>query len=257
MDNWLILVAMEAERQALLGRLETEEVCVHPGLGLVVDVCGRHQRNRIVICRSSVGLVSAAISTIAVAERFALSGVFLLGVGGALREEYALGDTVIGETVVQHDALFMGEEGDELMAPGELFLSLSPEDRPKPGFTASPTLISWVRPVLSGAQLGGQIRIGTIASGSSFVARPSEKQRLVDRIPSAVLVEMEAAGVALACRRLNIPFLTIKTVVDRFRPHRTISEDYRQFLSTACKNAAVIAEELDRWAPKNGRDARR
>ena len=97
MSDSLILVAMNAERDALRRRLIPQAFWTHSRLGISVDICGIGPGRRILICSSFVGLASAAIATVIVAERFEVTSVILLGVGGALREDVDLGDTIIGE----------------------------------------------------------------------------------------------------------------------------------------------------------------
>lgn len=245
--TWLVIVAMEVEEAAVLSRLPSShlvEISNRLGLRARQATVGSYQ---LLVARSGVGAVNAALTLGFAAERFPLDAVLLLGVAGALRTDFAIGDMVIPERVIQHDAVCSWPEHVELMAPGQLHVSLPKEKRPAPALPADPALYGGLLSVLAAA--GIQYRAGgTLLSGSEFVASPARKQELLGGQPDAVAVEMEAAGVAQVARQLGIPFLVVKTIADRLAPDGTIVEDYRQFTQRAAENAAQIVDVLARHA---------
>lgn len=232
----LVLTAMAVEYDAIRRRKQFQDWY----FGRFVDgaVC-RHDSEgvRLVLARTGVGIASAASAVSEIASRSELDAVFLLGVGGALSMELRLGDIVVSEAVIQHDAVFFGGDGDALMRPGSLWLSLPPEARPAPALRSDPGL-----GVMFAAELrkrvSHEVHVGLVASGSSFAGRLDSKELIVKRCPRALLVDMEAAGAALACERLGISFLTVKTVADRMHPQESVEIDYRAFLAEACENSA-------------------
>lgn len=233
----LILVAMEVEERAILKQVDHEEVLISALFGITAKkaTVGKHN---VWILRSGVGAVNAALATALFMEKVSPDAILLMGVGGALSPDLNMGDIVIARHLVQHDSIFTGENGIELMAPGELFVSLAPHERRAARFAANPVLNIWVKNMLGDST---SVREGTILSGAEFAATATRKQELAGRDPEALLVEMEAAGVAQVALKAGIPFLTVKTVADRLNPDQGVASDYSNFLEAASDHAAQVA----------------
>lgn len=240
----IILVAMEFEFSAVVDaaqdhrKMNEKELASLDALGVSFD------GGSAILARCGTGPVAAAITLSTLAARSRIQHVLLLGVGGALSSDLALGDLVVADEIIQHDAMFFGASGAELMAPGELHLSLPPEKRrPAPFPVSSPRLLHALRDIEPFA-------VGQFVSGSSFAGTRSSKDELRTRFPRALMVDMEAAGVALAARRLNLELSVAKTVADRLDPAEGVEDDYLLFRDRACRNAARIAARFMQGLPE-------
>lgn len=240
--NWLVIVAMDVEEQAVLARLPSyHRVDINPALQIRVNtaaVAGRHVH----VARSGVGLVNAALTTAFIADRMPIDMILLMGVAGALHAELRIGDLVLADRVIQHDAVCSLPEGLELMAPGQLHVSLPKAQRPEPSLVPDVQLRQWLTALLDGHKEHGRVHTGTLLSGSEFVASGARKRQLAGMYERGLAVEMEAAGVAQTARKLGIPFVVTKTIADRLTPDGAIADEYRQFTQSACENAAQIIE---------------
>lgn len=116
----LVIAAMDVEAKSIQSRLpNTSELVIHPALNIkaVQSSIGNHE---IYIIQSGVGLVNAALTTSYAIDTIKPKAILLLGVAGAVTKDLEIGDIVVAEQIIQHDAKYSGESGDELMAPGEL-----------------------------------------------------------------------------------------------------------------------------------------
>ncbi|MGK5081712.1 hypothetical protein WDW37_00280, partial [Bdellovibrionota bacterium FG-1] len=99
---------------------------------------------------------------------------------------------------------------------------------------ADPQLVEWV----SRCGTSGKVRIGTVLSGNEFVGTVERKRALAALHEQALLVDMEAAGVAQVASRLKLPFVVAKTVADCLNPDGSIENDFRTCLEAASVHAA-------------------
>lgn len=230
------VVAMDTEHSAIHGVIPHWQKVddIIPGI-----TCHRVASNgrEFLLCKSGVGLVNAALVTDALINHYHVDAIVLLGAGGSLRDTLQIGDTVLAHSILQHDSVFIDENGHTLMRAGTLYLSEPAEKHPAPAIFTSKALTQHILE-------STPCKTGTILSGSSFAATRAEKERLAALASDALLVEMEAAGVALTCERYKIPFAVVKTVSDRLDAEHGVSQDYKTFLSHAADTAAAIAKNL-------------
>jgi nucleoside phosphorylase len=237
--NVLVLVAMETERSAILSRFPLVKVRHRLPLGLAAHRIARGSSN-VYLAGAGVGTANAAAATAVLAEKLSLDAVLLLGVGGSLSSSLEIGDTVVASRILQHDCRLTLDGGrSEFMAPGELHLSLSPELRPSPFIPVDPIWRDWLT-----RAAGGRAVAGLLLSGNEFVGSASRKAELAKLAPDALLVDMEAAGVAQIARKLGLPFGAAKTVSDRLSPGVSVTADYATFLAKAAENSSRIFARL-------------
>jgi 5'-methylthioadenosine/S-adenosylhomocysteine nucleosidase len=196
---------------------------------------------RIFVGKSGVGTVNGAMMTVLADQRFNLDAILLFGVGGSLDSKLNVGDLVVSKRIVQHDAIFSGDV-DDLMAPGELYLSLKPEERESPQMTSSEVLTQFLTETAQ--KKGHRVFSGTVLSGNEFAARVDRKKEIASLDSDSLLVDMEAAGIAQVAKKLKIPVAAAKTVADRFSPDAGIADDYKTFLKAASEHSSDIFVEL-------------
>ncbi len=235
----LAVVAMGVEEEAILKTLGSyDEVVISSVLGIKAKIF-RKDGKELILVASGIGPVNAGLTVALVSEKYLLDGVILFGVAGAVKPGLEIGHLIVATDVVQHDSIYSGESGDELMAPGLPFVSLKPHERASPIFETDHEFREWLTfAIKSFPQL--KIREGKLLSGSEFVGSAARKIEIGRNVKDAIAVEMEAAGIAVVVGRLDLPFAVLKTVADRLNPDQSISNDYNQFIKSAAENAGAV-----------------
>jgi adenosylhomocysteine nucleosidase len=240
--NLLLLTAMAEEESALLTELgphRFESKTVSARLGIAVKQTQIGERT-LMVARSGMGTVNAALTVATIVERCQVDAVILLGVGGALKAELAIGDLVVSRQVMQHDYFSSLDFGHPRMLAGELILNQADADSSSALISADAKLVEWVRC----AKTDHPIHLGTLLSGNEFVGTLERKKAIASLHGEALLVDMEAAGVAQVATRLGVPFVVAKTVADRLHADGSIESDFRRCLDSAALNGASVLRSL-------------
>ena len=221
-----VIGAMSVEVDALIAKLENraEEL-----VGGVKFNTGELFGKKIAVARCGVGKVFAAICAEAMIMRYSPSLIVNTGVGGALAGDLCPTDTVIAESLVQHDM-----DTSPLGDPVGLISGIN-----KVYFEADARAVS----ILSEAaeRLGVKARLGRVATGDKFVASREEKDRIVAEF-SADVCEMEGGAIAHTAFVNGTPFAVIRAISDSADGGANM--DYMEFLPIAAKNSAALTEEL-------------
>lgn len=221
-----IIGAMSVEVDALIAKLESRE---EETVGGVKFNTGTLFGKKIAVARCGVGKVFAAICAEAMIMRYSPSLIVNTGVGGALSDDLRPTDTVIAESLLQHDM-----DTSPLGDPVGLISGIN-----KIYFEADERAVS----ILSEAadRLGIKARRGRIATGDKFVASKEEKERIVAEF-SADVCEMEGGAIAHTAFVNGTPFAVIRAISDSADGGANM--DYMEFLPIAAKNSAALTEEL-------------
>ena len=237
--RWLLLAAMEEEERAIIDRLNGLErrTWTASERGRVSGLRFKlpESRGELTVVRTGIGVVNAALALALVCEKERPEAVLLLGVGGALRPELAIGELVVARSVFQHDSFSSLDAGDFRKRSGEIVLSESDAKKARPHCHADRNLHDWIRAEFP------RSRSGTLISGNEFVGRVRRKRELSELAPDALLVDMEGAGVALVADRYGVPFAAAKTVADRLAPDGSIESDFSLTLRSSAAHAAEVA----------------
>jgi adenosylhomocysteine nucleosidase len=177
----------------------------------------------VVLMRSGVGKVNAAIGTMALIQEFYCGTIVMAGVAGSLDPAIGIGDVVVAKRVVQHDYGSIIDGHIKTYQPGVLPL---PGYEGKIGYDLDNRLHEHVKRALKGLDLpplsreltGGEYRLpkahfGTIVSGDQFVNCARTRERLAFEF-GAMAVEMEGAAIAQVCERFNVPCLIVRGISD-------------------------------------------
>lgn len=183
----------------------------------------------IVLLKSGIGKVNAAMATTIMHERFKPTHVINTGSAGGFAKELNIGDLVISDEVVHHDVdvtAFNYEYGQVPQMPTR--------------FKADEHLVMLTKE----ASIGINIRAveGLIATGDSFMADPDRVQFVREKFPSMIAAEMEAAAIAQVCYQYKTPFVVIRALSDIAGKDASVSFD--SFLDKAAKNAATLIMKM-------------
>lgn len=234
MKRYLILTAMASERADVLTHGQFKKLSQCESADLWMETSYDHE---IYLAQVGVGPISAAMALTELVKFCDPQLVVLLGLGGGMDDQLGAGDVVVATSVIQHDAICSYEDRVELMATGELHLSLKPSERKDIRIHCSSDIQNiFVNELVAS---GHKVHRGTVLSGSEFVGAKCRKISLKQMINDGLIIDMEAAAVAFVCKKKNIDFSIIKTVADTYSDKA--SDEYVDYIkSSAAKCADVI-----------------
>lgn len=189
---------------------------------------GKLSGKEIVLMKSGIGKVNAAISTTILHEHFNPSFVINAGSAGGLKEKHSVGDIIISSEVIHHDAdatVFNYKLGQIPQMPKT--------------FIADNHLINLVKKSVSNLNLPADI--GLIGTGDSFIGREDQVNYIKANFPEVVATEMEAVSVAQVCYTYQTPFVIIRALSDIAGKDSSIL--FEEFLEKAATNSAKVIIE--------------
>lgn len=212
-------------------------------------VTGRIGDREVVVARTGVGKVNAAVTAVLLIEHFRPGEVIFTGIAGALHADLRPGDIVIAAKTVQHDLGRVGPDG----------MRSYPVRNPvggahNPLFIPADTRLLAVAKAsaehieLEGVRAGTDppppaVRTGVVATGDVFVASAAKKAEIRARL-GADAVEMEGAAVAQVCWQLGVPCIVIRSISD-VADHKA-ALDLPRFRKAAARNSAALVCEMAR-----------
>jgi adenosylhomocysteine nucleosidase len=204
----------------------------------------------VVLAQAGIGKVNTATVATLLAARFGARTLVFSGVAGGLDPELAIGDVVIAERAVQHDAGVIEEERLHPYQAGHVpFFNPTPEL----GYAVRPDLLEQVRARLErldlaplSAAAGGTGRrpklvYGTILAGDQFIHCEATRVRL-QREFAAQAVAMEGGALAQVAERLGVPWLEIRALSDLAGKDSRF--DFARFVDEVAKSSALILRRL-------------
>ena len=240
---------------AILGAFD-EEVAILEGqlinpkahtIERIQFLTGTLNGQNVVIARTGVGKVNAAMTATLVIEHFRPNRVIFTGVAGGLNPELQLGDIVIAQKTAQHD---LGRLESTQIENTGVRNPINGKRNPV-FFPADPGLLQIAETALEGIELNPfqtpqgqrQPRIikGTVVTGDVFVASDAKKASLHKNL-GADAVEMEGAAVAQICWQYNVPCLVIRSLSDNAGANA--SEDFKKYYKIAARNSAALVTRI-------------
>ncbi|MFC4411047.1 5'-methylthioadenosine/S-adenosylhomocysteine nucleosidase [Chungangia koreensis] len=218
-----IIGAMEEEVELLRSQLETPKVTEIANCEFTT---GTYLGHEIILLKSGIGKVNAAMSTTLLLNQFKPEVVLNIGSAGGFDESLEVGSVVISDEVRHHDVdvtIFGYEMGQVPQLP--------------PAFKADERLISLAKETVEEMD-EHTYGVGLIATGDSFMNDPDRVEKVRLQFPAMKASEMEAAAVAQVCHQFGIPFVVIRALSDIAGKESNISFD--EFLPLAAKHSTEI-----------------
>lgn len=176
----------------------------------------------IVLVKSGIGMVNAAITTTLLFKEFGVDKILFSGVAGSLNRNINVGDIVIADSLVEY--LFDATEfGYEIGTIPRMDTSIFKSDR----------LLNKIKNILK----NDNIYYGKILSGDKFVSNLSEKEKLGLTF-NALAVDMESASVAHCAHVLGIEFAIIRSISDSLNSSSVM--EYTEFVNLAANNSKDV-----------------
>lgn len=217
-----IIGAMDEEIALLLENMSDKN---EQTIANTLFVQGKLSGKDVVLLKSGIGKVNAAMATTIMHEHYSPAYVINTGSAGGFSDDLEVGDIVISNEVVHNDVDVTAFNYEYGQVPGMPAM-----------FTADKSLIE--KATLAVNELSVRSAVGIIATGDSFMADPERVEFVREKFPTMIAAEMEAAAVAQVCYQYDKPFVILRALSDIAGKDSSISFD--SFLETAAKNAAQI-----------------
>lgn len=221
--------AMQEEIELLLAKLEDRLTEQHAG---VVYHRGIFQGKKVVLTRSGVGKVNAAVCTQILIDRYGVDAIIFTGVAGAVDPKLNIGDIVISTSSMQHDidvtalgfarGIIPYQEISEYVSDAGLI-----ELAKSAGRTVFPD----------------RCHTGKVLSGDQFIADRVIVKGLYEELGGAC-TEMEGAAVAQVCHMNDIPHVIIRSMSDKADGSAHVN--FAEFTIEAANRSYAIVEEMIR-----------
>ncbi len=224
-----IIGAMEVEIDLLVAMMaENGKVKKRNYAGTTFN-CGTIDGIDVVVVRSGVGMVNAALCVQILVSDFHASCIINTGVAGSLDAGVDIGDVIVASDAVNHvmDVTNLGYQPGQ--NPDYVFV----------GFPASKALAE--KALIAASDLGIKAHKGRVASGDVFVHSQEQKDRIRGQF-MASCCEMEGAAIAQACYVNRIPYLVLRAISDKADGSSTM--DYPTFEALAARTCAKLTIRL-------------
>lgn len=222
-----IIGAMNEEIELMKEEMDIKSETKIASITFYSGTMGNH---KIVLCKSGVGKVNAALTTQILIDHFQTEKIIFTGVAGALDPSLNVGDIVISTSALQHDI----DASPLGFKRGEIPMFEHTSD-----FPADVSLIELA--TKASEQLNIQVIKGRVLSGDQFIASQELVQELQDTFAGAC-VEMEGSAVAQVAMLNDIPYVIIRSISDKANGEAKMS--FNEFVEVAAKQSNFIVQAM-------------
>ena len=223
-----IMGAMPDEVEQLCALLDGVTVEPYAGVTYHRGLLGEKQ---VVVCCAGMGKANAAATTQVRLTKYGAEKLIFSGVAGNMTSKIGIGDVVIGQTVLYHDADM------DMLDQNPPYLDEYPGD---------PALIAAAQAAC--AQAGVKAITGRIATGDRFVG-DTETKRRIEAACHPDCVEMEGAAVSQIAAKNGVPCVILRAMSDNADEDGyevLVVRDFsiKEYVATATRIVAAMIEQL-------------
>jgi len=223
-----IIGAMEVEVNTLKQKMKVVRTVKKAGMEFCEgSLCGK----AVVVVRSGVCKVNAAVCTQILIDDFDVEAVINTGIAGSLRNEINIGDVVISTDLVHHDVDARGFGYEPGQIPQMNVFS----------FPADVKLVELAKSACVEVNPEIQVFKGRIVSGEQFISDKSVKNSIVKKF-SGYCTEMEGAAIGQTAYLNGIPFVVLRAISDK--ADGSAFMDYATFEVQAIRHSVRLVENL-------------
>ncbi len=157
---------------------------------------GRLEDKQVVVCCAGMGKANAAATTQVLITKYGAGAIIFSGIAGNMTSKIGIGDVVIGQTVLYHDAQL------DMICQNPPFLT---------EYTGDAALIAAAKAACEAA--GVKALVGKIATGDMFVGDSETKNAIAAKC-APDCVEMEGAAVSQIAAKNEIPCVILRAMSD-------------------------------------------
>lgn len=221
-----IVGAMDVEVQEIKKNIKNPETVTIAGIDFVK---GKINETEVVVAKSGVGKVFAAVCAQIMILTFAPDYILNTGVCGSLTKELKALDIVIGQKVVQYDM-----DTSPLGDPVGLISGIN-----KIYFECDEDLSNTLENILKKKSIN--FKKGTVATGDKFINDSVLVNYLSENF-GAIAGDMESASIGHVCYINNVPFGILRSISDSGDENSDV--DYAQTVDFAVKVSIEVLLEL-------------
>lgn len=193
-----IIGAMDKELHKYFQHITIEQTDM---IGDKTFYLGRIHNHKVVLVKSGIGKVNAAITATILLTRYLPRLIINTGIAGGL-SPLNIGEILLAKGIAYFD------------------VSLTEiDDIPYGKMADDPLVVDVSEHYLSQAEatfkrLGYEYKIGNLVSGDKFVTTKKDIRKILRNVNEVLGVEMEGMAIALACHKFQVPFISIRGVSD-------------------------------------------
>ena len=223
-----IIGAMEVEVASLKERMQDVEITRKASMEFYQ---GTLNGKEVVVVRSGIGKVNAAVCTQILVDDFKADTVINTGIAGSLKAEINIGDIVVSTDLVHHDmdAVNFGYPLGQIPQMDTF------------SFKADEKLAELAEKACHEVNPEIQVFRGRIVSGDQFIADKAVKNRITENF-QGYCTEMEGAAIAQAAYLNDVPFVVLRAISDK--ADDSASMDYPTFEAQAAEHCVKLVEHF-------------
>ena len=185
----------------------------------------------VVVVRSGVGKVNAAVCTQILIDDFDAEVVINTGIAGSLNADINIGDIVVSTDLIHHDmnAVNFGYE------PGQI------PQMDVFSFEADKALADLAEKVCEEVNPEIQVFHGRVVSGDQFIADKETKEN-ISTLFAGYCTEMEGAAIAQTAHLNEVPFVVLRAISDK--ADDSASMDYPTFEKQAVAHSVRLVRGM-------------
>lgn len=223
-----IIGAMELEVEELKSKMAVSNVVKKANMDFYE---GTLNGADVVIVRSGIGKVNAALCVQILADVFQVTHVINTGVAGSLNASLDIGDILISKDAIHHDVdvRIFGYPLGEVPQLGTR------------EFHADETMVSLAKASCEKVNPGLHAVVGRVVSGDQFISSKEVKEHLIAEFQGDC-AEMEGASIAHGSFLNHIPFVIIRAISDK--ADDSAEMDYPTFEKAAAIHSSRLVEDM-------------
>jgi adenosylhomocysteine nucleosidase len=220
-----IVGAMEEEVNALLIYLKEKETSKLRGIDFHRGLLNGQE---VVVFKSGIGLVMAAMTLTICFENFKISHMINIGTAGGLDLNQKVLDMVIPDRLTYHDFDITSFGNERNFSPKNRFIYIADKEM----LESFKSLVTQQR-----------VWYGPLVSGNQFISTQVQLDEIKAHYPQAVACEMEGAALANVASEYKIPFIIIRSLSDIVL-HPDNSMTFSEYLDKASARSAALCFEF-------------
>ncbi len=224
-----IIGAMDEEIHILKGKMKLEETIEMAGMKFHK---GQLKDKAVVIVRSGIGKVNAAVCAQILISNFHVSTIINTGVAGAVQDDLSVGDIVVSSDVIEHDFDVTGFGGYKLGQIPRMDAYI---------FEADKKIVEIAMNASEKENKNHKTVVGRILSGDVFVASRDKKDFLWREF-QGYCTEMEGAAIGHTCYLNQVPFVIIRAMSDKADGSAHVN--FNEFVHQAANHSSEIVMNM-------------